>query len=188
MKKQNMARTIGLLIIVGALILFCFFRLTQNVTKEKTANTAKTEMEKLISYDFENEYPKTVRDVMKLYCRYLKQVYAKDTKEDELSGLVSAMRNLYAEEMKEYTDEVSQLNTLKQDRKSNQEDKKYIIGSVIEEASQITYDTIDGVEYAKINITLNAKVGTTSTRIDQVYALEKDGLDHWKIYGWADAD
>lgn len=188
MKKQNMAQTVGLLAVVGAVILFCFFRLTQNVTKEKTSNTALTEMEKLTSYDFEQDYPKTVRDVVKLYCRYLKLVYAKDTKEEELEPLVDAMRNLYATQMTEYTDASSQLQTLKQDRESNQKDKKYIIGSVVEEASQITYDTIDGVEYAKINVTLNVRVGTGSTRIEQTYALVKDSLEHWKIYGWADVE
>lgn len=183
MKKQGIARTIGLLIIVAAIVLFVFFRMTQNASQRQDKPKDQTEMEKLLSYDFDSDYPKTARDVMKLYCRYLKAVYSKDTSDEAVGVLNSQMRKLYAQKLLDYNNESAQLEALKEERASYKKDKMSLVGYVIAEASQIAYDTIDGVEYARIGVTLNLKAGELDGK-DYSYVLMKDAADHWKVYGW----
>lgn len=184
MKKQEMAQTIGLLVIAAAVVLFVFFRLTQNAGKQQNVEKELSEMEKLASYDFDENYPKTVRDVMKLYCRYLKAVYSKDISEKDVETMNHQMRCLYAEELLNYNDESAQLASLKKEKEEYKKDKKLVVGYIMAEASQIVYETIEDVEYAKIRVTLNMKVGTSSIGKEQTYVLMKDAVGHWKIYGW----
>lgn len=185
MKKREMSQTIGLLVVVAVVVLFAFFRLTQNAGKQQNATKEQSEMEKLLSYDFDENYPKTVRDVMKLYCRYLEEVYSKDISEKDVETLNRQMRNLYAEELLSYNDEAAQLASLKEEKEAYKKDKKAVVGYIVAEASQIVYDTIEDVEYAKIRVTLNMKIGTSAVGKDQTYVLMKDAVGRWKIYGWA---
>lgn len=184
MKKQEIAKTIGLLIIFAAIVLFVFFRMTQNASQRQDKPKEQTELEKLLSYDFDNEYPKTARDVMKLYCRYLKAVYSKDTSDEAVGLLNSQMRRLYAKELLDYNDESGQLEALKEERASYKKEKMSLVGYVVAEASQIVYDTIDDVEYARIRVTLNLKAGASASK-EYTYVLMKDAADCWKVYGWA---
>lgn len=184
MKKQGIAQTIGILVIFAAIMLFAFFRMTQNAGKRQDAPKSQTETEKLLSYDFEGNYPKTVKDVTKLYCRYLKIIYSKETSDEVLGLLNSQMRKLYAQELLDYNSEAAQLEALRKEKASYQEDKTSLVGYIIAEASQVSYDTIEDEEYAKIRVTMNLKAGASAGK-DYTYVLKKDSAGHWKIYGWA---
>ena len=50
----------------------------------------------------ENNYPKTVRDVIKLYTRYLKCLYNEKLSDEDIEALNKKMRELYCEKLKNY--------------------------------------------------------------------------------------
>lgn len=183
MKKQGIAQTVGVLVILASIVLFVFFRMTQNASQRQDEPKSLTEMEKLLAYDFDGNYPKTVRDVMKLYCRYLKVVYSKDTSDEAVGALNSQMRKLYVQKLLDYNNEDSQLEALKVEKASFEKDKTSLVGYTVAEASQVVYDTIEDEEYARIRVTMNIKAGSSGGR-DFTYVLMKDEAGRWKIYGW----
>ncbi|MDE5966223.1 MAG: hypothetical protein K2G89_05270 [Lachnospiraceae bacterium] len=184
MKKQGISQTIGVLVIAAAVLLFAFFRLTQSAGQRKEQPLEKTELEQLMEYDFVNEYPKTVRDVMKLYMRYLDYIYSEDVSEEQLAVLNGQMRNLYANELLNYNSEDTQLNALKEELAAYAKEKIIFVGYTMTEASQISYDTVEDKEYAKLSIVMNMKAKSSSADKEQDYVLEKNEIGQWKIYGW----
>lgn len=184
MKKQGISQTIGLLIIAAAVLLFAFFKLTQSAGQRKEKPLEKTELELLTEYDFAGNYPKTVRDVMKLYMRYLDYIYSEDVSEEQLAALNAQMRNLYANELLNYNNEDTQLNALKEELAAYAKEKIIFVGYTMTEASQISYDTYEDKEYAKLSVVMNMKAKSSSADKEQDYVLEKNELGQWKIYGW----
>lgn len=184
MKKKGDAQAIGILIIFAVIIIFAFFRLTEKTSQNQESKNEKTELETLLEYDFEQDYPKTVRDVMKLYFRYLACIYSKEVTDTDIASLNSKIRNLYDSKLLTYNEESAQLDALKEEKSFYADEKITLVGYTVAEASQIVYDTIEDVEYAKISVSLNLKAGTSRGSKEHIYVLEKDLDDHWKIYGW----
>ncbi len=183
MKKQETAKTIGILILLGALLLFVFYKVVQNTSRNQEKPTEKTEYEQLMEYDFANAYPQTVRDVMRLYMRYLDYIYSEDISEEQIAALNNKMRNLYTEELLALNDEETQLNALKEERAAYKKDKILFVSYTMTEASQIVYDTIKEEEFAKLNVIMTIKAGYSIDKA-QEYVLKKDEDGNWKIYGW----
>lgn len=183
-KKKGAISTVTLVVILGVLGVLYYIYLTNNSPKE-LSNVQKTEQEVLMEYDFETEYPKTVRDVVKLHCRYLKYVYnTKNLDEKTLGTINNKMRNLYAEELLTVNNESKQLTNLKEDCKKYQEESTTLISYTLPEASQVEYATRDGQEYAIVELTYNLKIKTVGTSIEESYLLIKDSEGKWKILGW----
>ena len=183
-KKKGAISTATLVVILGVLGVLYYIYLTNNSPME-LSNVQKTEQEVLMEYDFENQYPKTVRDVVKLHCRYLKYVYnTKELDEKTLGAINNKMRNLYAEELLTVNNESKQLTNLKEDCKKYQEESKTLISYTLPEASQVKYATRDGQEYAIVELTYNLKIKTVGTSIEESYILIKDSEGKWRILGW----
>ncbi len=185
MKRQTTAQAIGALIVLACVLLFVFFRLSEDSKKRSEQPKEQTELEKLMNYDMDENYPKTVRDVIKLYARYLKITYNEELSDEEIEALNKKMRQLYADKLNEYNDEKSQLLALKTEIATYREDKITMSGYIMSEASQIIYETINDIEYAKIYVTINMKVKASSASKSEEFVLEKDSEGRWKIYGWA---
>ena len=59
-----------------------------------------------------------------------------------------------------------------------------MIGYTMSEASQIEYEKIDEVEFAKLDVVFNMKVKTVPINKSEEFVLEQDAFGRWKIYGW----
>ncbi len=184
MKKQNTAQTIGGLVILACVLLFLFFRMSQSLGNQTEQQKEQTEVEKLATYDMENNYPKTVRDVIKLYTRYLKCLYNEKLSDEDIEALNKKMRELYCEKLKNYNDESAQLVALKTEIATYRKDETTMIGYTMSEASQIEYEKIDEVEFAKLDVIFNMKVKTVPINKSEEFVLEQDAFGRWKIYGW----
>lgn len=150
--------------------------------------TQNSEKDILLNYNMEEEYPKTVREAVKLHCRYLKYVYSdefmKNATEDEIFTMNQQIRKLFDEELLEINSPDDQLQALKDEMALYQANKQKIVSYTLAEASQIEYNTDDGVEYAKMRVTLAMTVDGASLAADQEYILRQDKDGNWKILGW----
>ena len=143
-----------------------------------------SEKEKLLNYDMENEYPKTVRETVKLHCRYLKYVYNNDFTDDELFTVNQQIRKLFDEELLENNTADKQLQGLKDEITLYEANKQKFTGYRVAEASQVEYNTEEGKEYAKIRVTLSLSINSASASVDEEYILRQDENGKWKILGW----
>jgi len=144
----------------------------------------KSEKESLLNYDFENDYPKTVRETVKLHCRYLKCAYNNEFSEEELFTVNQQMRKLFDAELIEHNPEDEQLQKLKEEIQLYVDNKRKFISYSLAEASQIQYNTEEGADYAKIKVTIVLKLESAIVSGEEEYILRKDADGKWKILGW----
>lgn len=148
----------------------------------------KSEKDTLLNYDFENYYPKTVREAVKLHCRYLKSTYNNEFSEEELFIINQQMRKLFDDELIEHNPEDKQLQKLKEEVQLYADNKRKFISYSLAEASQIQYNTEEGKDYAKIKVTIVLKLESSNVTGEEEYILRKDADNRWKILGWQAVD
>lgn len=182
MKKVGNTKFIMIVLVVMMLGL-TYYTYLNNKKSNREVNIA-SESEQLLNYDFEKDYPKTVRETVKLHCRYLKAAYNEGFSEEELFTANQKIRQLFDEELLEANSPERQLQGLKTEIELFKENKQKLVSYTLAEASQIEHNTEDGIEYAKMKVTLTLKVGASTMSADQEYILRKDAEDKWKILGW----
>ena len=183
MKKSG---TKGFTLVVATVVLLglvAFTYINNNSANEKKTQKT-TEEEQLLNYDFEENYPKTVRETVKLHCRYLRAAYNGIFTEDELYTVNQKMRELFDEELLNYNVEADQLAGLKEEVQEYKDSNKKFSNYSVAESSQIKYNTEDGVEYAKIKVSIGLIIDSMSVTGEQEYILRKEADGRWKILGW----
>lgn len=183
MKKKS-SNSFVPVVLLFMIIALGFYTYLGSRTKNQQDVPTKTENQVLLDYDFQESYPKTVRETMKLYCRYMKSVYSGDYSDEELRKANMNMRQLYDFELLQINSEQQQLQGLKKDIEAYKEKKQKVVGYSLQEASQIQYNKEKDVEYAKTTVVINMQIGVSPASVEQEYLLRKDDQNHWKILGW----
>ena len=183
-KKNSNIKTITIAVFLVALVLFYFNHLS-NKSSEKKTQSQKDELDKLCDYDMLNDYPKTVRDVVKLHNRFFNVFYGQDVDDDELKTLNSNIRELYSSELCKINPESTMLVQLKKDI-ATMKDKDYFYKSFeLQEASQIKYYNQNGQDMATMVATVTVGKGNSIGYIYVQYVLVKEN-EQWKILAWGE--
>lgn len=155
-----------------------------NRSKKNPDSLVQSETQKLLEYDFEENYPKTVRETVNLHCRYLKNAYNNQFKEENLYTVNANIRKLLDDELLALNPEEQQLEGLKTDIALYKEKKQRFVSYSLEESSQVQYNTEEGKDYAKISAVFTFTVHSVAVTAEQEYLLRKDNDGKWKIIGW----
>lgn len=183
MKRIN-TKMFVLLVLVAVICGLFYYTYLYDNAKNKREASSDDEINRLLNYDFDENYPKTVRETVKLYNKYLKYAYNGSFSEDELVKANQNMRQLFDEELLEYNPEEVQLDGLKSEIQHYEEEKQKFVSFSVAEGSQVETNKVKDVEYAKIKVTLVIQVKTTSSSVNEEYILRKDAEGRWKIMGW----
>lgn len=173
-----------MLVLFFVMLGLVYYTHINNHAKKEVEEKPKTEKEQLLNYDFDKQYPKTPRETVKLHLKYLKAIYNNVFEEDELFQANNQMRQLFDEELLEHNTADAQLQGLKNEILLYQENKQKFVSYSLPEASQIQYNQEDGVEFAKMKVTIVMKVNAKTISADEEYLLRKDEEERWKILGW----
>lgn len=175
--------TIILLLVILGLVFFTY--LSNRKSKSPEATTS-SETQQLLNYDFENNYPKTPRETVKLHCDYLKNIYGDKYKftEEDLHTINQNIRKLFDMELLAINTEDEQLQKMKDEMLLYKENKQKLISYSLPEGSQVEYNTEGDTEYAKLKVTLNLRIGSAAASAEEEYILRKDSMGQWKILGW----
>lgn len=186
--KKNGTKAFTLVIFLIAIVALGYYTHLSNQAPGHLSVTDDSEKEKLLNYDMENEYPKTVRETVKLHCRFLKYVYSDEFKksgnDDELFTINKKVRQLYDDELLENNSMDVQLAALRKEIEAYEVKKQKFVSYTLAEASQIEYNTEAGKEYAKIRVTIAMMIDGSSLSMDEEYILRKNESGQWKILGW----
>ncbi len=184
MKKESGTKgfTIAAVIVVIGVIAFYITMSNRMNGRQAVKNTS--EIEKLLNYDFQDNYPKTVRETVKLHCRYMKIAYNNEFTKEELVDANKKIRELMDDELLSYNTEEAQLKSLEDDVQYYKDNKQKYVSYTLPEASQIKYNTDEGVDYAKIRVGIIIRVDNSTMKGSQEYLLRKDAMGRWKILGW----
>lgn len=182
--KAHTIRFVIILALAAVVVLGIYLHLTnQSKNSAQQAEENMTEMEALKNYDLTNQYPKQVRDIVKLHCRYLKSMYNEDVSEEDLDILNTQVRMLYSEILLAENEKTAQYAELLNDVANFHGAGKLFIGYTVDVEENVKYSTVDDIEYAVVNVTTNIKEGSTTNALQSEYLLVKEN-EQWKILGW----
>lgn len=183
MKKKGILTTvIGMVIIVG-IIIFAFLYVGKKGDVEETGGQ-KSEIEKLISRDLDKDYPATSREVLKLYCRVMKCLFASRPNEEEFKELAGMLCELYDDELLEKNPKEELYANLQKEVDSYHSTKKQITNYVVQNSSAIETKKLDGREYATILASFLMWEKSQYTKTYEKFILRQDEDGRWKILGW----
>lgn len=183
MKKQKTNVFTFRVILIVLAVLTVYFVVGNRAKKGPDAEDS-SEVDKLLNYDFTDQYPKTVKETVRLHCRYMKCAYNNEFTEEELKKANQQIRNLYDDELLDYNEESAQLASLKEDIQYYADNKQRIISYSFGEDGQIEYNTENNIDYAKIKVTVLLRKDSSSAKGQEEYILRKNDNGEWKILGW----
>ena len=143
-----------------------------------------TAVKLVLSRDLENNYPPTVKEVMKYYADIQKCLYSQECLDEEAEQLGMKARALFDDELLAANDVTNHLLALKSEITSFQEDSRQITAASVASSANVDTFTEDGYEFARIHCIYTVLDGGQSNLVDMVYLLRRDGNRRWKIYGW----
>ena len=187
MKGKKLAKLIGSLCLVCALVLAAFLMLIQREDNSIFSKDAKpnTEAQSILAKDIDRNYPATQREVVRLFARISRCYHNETISEEEFQGLVEMQRKLFDEEFLENNPLDTFTNNLAAEIDSAKA-KKYQMTTwrVQKQSSAVTWQDGDN-HFSSIiaSFIMNEKtVGYTRTY--EQFLLREDESGRWKIVGW----
>lgn len=186
MKKNTSKNTTKVAIIFLVLIVavVAYFAYLSNKSRGAEDEAAMTAVKLVLSRDLENNYPPTVKEVMKYYADIQKCLYSQECVDEEAEQLGMKARALFDDELLAANDVSNHLLALKSEITSFQEDSRQITAASVASSANVDTFTEDGYEFARIHCIYTVLDGGQSNLVDMVYLLRRDGNRRWKIYGW----
>lgn len=182
MKKTTAKMTILFLLIIIVIVGFYAYLMGEN--KEAAENAVMTEVQLVLSRDLTNDYPATVKEVVKYYTQIQKCYYGGEYTDEELEQLGLKAYELFDEELKANNPTESYMINLKADIISFRQAGKTMTSSSVAASTNVDTFTDDGYEFARIHCGYNIMENNVNKAVKIVYLLRRDADRKWKIYGW----
>lgn len=164
-----------------ALVLGGFWVVREKTAQKQNEEQVLTEVQKIITKDLTSNYPKTPREVIKLYNRIITCYYKGDYTEDELSSLADQALYLFDEELQAVNPKSNYLVSLKAEIRDYENRDRYIAQSDVCDTEDVLYMTIDEDEIAYVDASYFVREGTGYGKTYQRYVLRKNAEGLWKI-------
>lgn len=185
-KKRNLITFVVIMCVMVTGILVFYYQYMKKQQTQDKVHTPKTEAEKLIAKDLESGYPETPKEVMKLFSRFNQCIYNKALSEEELSSLVSQLRMLYSEDLKERNERKKMEQEIIADVREYRKNEKKIVNYTIDEERNYQYKTVDNREMVHLKYSYFMREGDKYSTWNQRAVLVKEN-DKWKIMGFGAA-
>lgn len=186
MKKSTTIGTIVFLgIIVGIVGLYAFL---SGKSRDRNMDVSMTEVQRILSRDLQNNYPPTVKEVVKFFAEIQKCIYNEECTEEDIEQLGRKVRELYDAELLEANDEADNLLLLKAEVAAFREEERRILSATVASSANVDTFKEDGYEFARIYCTYTVMEKGKSGMERMVYLLRRDENRRWKIYGWDRAE
>ncbi len=183
MKKRTVVATIVIMVaIVGMVGVYAFLT---NRAHSRIDNKPLSAVQLVLSRDLENNYPSTVKEVIKYYTEIEKCFYNEEYTEEELEALGLKARELYDDELLEANELGGYLERLKADINVYKTNSWRMTGANVGASTSVAYFEEDGFKFARIHCgyTITEKYAASKT-VGIIYLLRQDADKRWKIYGW----
>ena len=184
---KTMKKSTVRIIVIFLIIIICiigYYSYLSGRRRDIAGEAKMTTVQLVLSRDLVNDYPPTVKEVIKYYTDIQKCFYNEECTDEEVEQLGRKARELYDDELLSINEESANLLQLKADIASFKSDKKQI-GSVAV-ASSVNVDAFqeDGYDFARIQCTYSLIEDGQSSMSSTIYLLRRDEKKQWKIFGW----
>lgn len=182
MKKSTTG--IALIFLLVVVVVVGYFAYLSGKSRDRDTEAVMSAAQNVLSRDLQNNYPPTVKEVIKYYTDIEKCIYSEECTEEEIEQLCLKARELYDAELLENNDLTNHLLQLKAEVSLFRKEERKILSVAV--ASSVNVDTFteDGYEFARIYCTYSMLEKGKSSFTQMVYLLRRDENRRWKIYGW----
>lgn len=155
--------------------------------KNKTTETQLTEVEKLTLKDLDESYPKTPREVIKLYNRIVSCFYGEELTDDQLSKLVDQMLAIMDEDLLVLNPREEYYESVVSDIALYESQKKKVVSTDVCDSNEVKYydnvkeDTSVTEKLAYVNASYFLNTDGQFAYSYQQFVLRQDANGKWKI-------
>lgn len=193
------------LLLAAGLLFYAYLSGKDGTDSEVTKEAS--EISKLFAKDLSTEYPKTPREVVKLYSRITVCFYAEECTDEELEKLADMSFALFDDELVDKNPREEYMEELKSVISEYAASERVITDYTVQSSNMIEKYTADGQEYAKVRVMYSMRDFTRleedgggflqgcgkakkKNNVYQYYTvyedflLRKDDNGQWKILVW----
>lgn len=183
-KKKNVLKSIILGVIMVGLVLGFYYYLSNKPNGTKSDETVITKTQQVLAYNFEERYPPTPKEVLKLYSDITQCFYNEPHSEEEIEQLALKMQKLYDAELIANQTEEIYFQSIKNDIAAMEKAGYKISSFSVSPSTDVDYFSEDGFEWARLYCVYGVRKGTALNSSKEQFLLRKDSEGYWKIYGW----
>ena len=177
--KEKLLSTVIMLVVVAA-VLFAFYKIaTRPAGTDDIAG--KTEAEKILSKDIENQYPTNAREVVKFYNRIIKCYYAEPHTDEEIKDLALTARILFDAELLKRNPADEYVASVKKDIEEYKAAGRVISTTEVQDYKDVVFLKKGGYNTATVISYYLVKDNTGSKGSNMKYYLREDEEGRWRI-------
>ncbi|MCI8992094.1 MAG: hypothetical protein HFG80_05105 [Eubacterium sp.] len=140
-----------------------------------------SELESLLTENWEESYPPTPREVVKDYNRVLVCYYNENCEDKQIEKLVEMQRTLLDEELLQNNSLEDQVNSVKAEIAQYHVNERTVLDVTVGSSNETEIKEKEGKEYAYLTSVYLMKTGTEVGKTYQEYVLRKNEDGEWKI-------
>lgn len=182
MKKTTLRVTIILFVFIVCVV--GYYSYLSGKSRDAANDAALSTVQLVLSRDLQNDYPATVKEVLKYYTEIEKCFYNEEYTDEELEALGMQARGLYDAELLAANEVEGYLQKLKDDIAVFKTNKRVITSAAVAASNNVFFFEEDGYEFARIHCGYTITENGINNNIGIVYLLRRDANKKWKIYGW----
>ena len=176
-----------IIVIICAALCLGYYYYLANKPAEKDATDQAVQNEELAyltTRNISDNYPESVRDVVKLYARITKEYYEPDITDEGIEKLGHQARLLFDDELKGTQTDDEFMQALKDDINVYRSNDARINSFSIQSASDTKYTTFNNRDYASLQLVYYIREGSNLHTSGTKFTLRKDNSGKWKILYW----
>lgn len=184
-KKTQNPIVVGIVMALLAVFIIGGFFLVRSIgLKNLEIKKSKTEVEKLMELNLDDNYPGNAREVLKVYNRILKCCYNEELTDEQIKKLAEQNQKLFDEQLLEKNPLDQYVEKLKKDIKDYKDKKTTIANIAIQELAEAEREERGGYKFCNLLVSYIVKDTKGLKTTNEKYYLREDDKGRWKILFW----
>lgn len=184
-KKTQNPVVVGIVMALLAVFIIGGFFLVRSIgLKNLEIKKSKTEVEKLMELNLDDNYPGNAREVLKIYNRILKCCYNEELTDEQIKKLAEQNQKLFDEQLLEKNPLDQYVEKLKKDIEDYKSKKTTIANIAIQELAEAEREERGGYKFCNLLVSYIVKDTKGLKTTNEKYYLREDDKGRWKILFW----
>lgn len=184
-KKTQNPVVVGIVMALLAVFIIGGFFLVRSIgLKNLKLKKSKTEVEKLMELNLDDNYPGNAREVLKIYNRILKCCYNEELTDEQIKKLAEQNQKLFDEQLLEKNPLDQYVEKLKKDIEDYKSKKTTIANIAIQDLAEAEREERGGYKFCNLLVSYIVKDTKGLKTTNEKYYLREDDKGRWKILFW----
>ena len=184
-KKTQNPVVVGIVMALLAVFIIGGFFLVRSIgLKNLELKKSKTEVEKLMELNLDDNYPGNAREVLKVYNRILKCCYNEELTDEQIKKLAEQNQKLFDEQLLEKNPLDQYVEKLKKDIKDYKDKKTTIANIAIQDLAEAEREERGGYKFCNLLVSYIVKDTKGLKTTNEKYYLREDDKGRWKMLFW----